>query len=69
MDNYKSMFESRISPGAVEKLPETKAPGKPETNTISSWSFDMEGRAKKSKIKHEETRCVIPHQTSTPKPS
>ena len=45
MDNYKSMFESRISSGAVEKLPEAKAPGKLETNTISSWSHDMEGYA------------------------
>ena len=26
-DNYKSMFESRFSAGAVEKLPEAKAQG------------------------------------------
>ena len=47
VDNYKSMFESRISAGAVGKLSETRAPGKPDANTISSWSYDMEGRAKK----------------------
>ena len=41
------MFESRISAGAMEKLPDAKAPGKPETNTVSSWSCDMEGHAKK----------------------
>ena len=28
VDNYKSMFDSRISAGAMEKLPEAKAPGK-----------------------------------------
>ena len=46
VDNHKSTFESRISAGAMEKLPEAKAPGKPETYTISSWSYDMEGHAK-----------------------
>ena len=43
VDNYRTMFESRISAGAMEKLPETRAPGKLETHTISSWSYDMEG--------------------------
>ena len=33
------MFESR---GAKEKLP-TRASGKPDAETISSWSYDMEG--------------------------
>ena len=28
------------------KVSDAKAPGKPETNTISSWSNDMEGHAK-----------------------
>ena len=37
VDNYRSFFESRISAGATGKLPET----------ISSWSYDMEGHAKK----------------------
>ena len=40
------MFESRISAGAREKLP-TRASGKPDAEIISSWSHDMEGRAKK----------------------
>ena len=35
------MFESRISEGASEKLPCSA------NLRISSWSFDMEGRAKK----------------------
>ena len=37
VDNYRSIFESRISAGATEKLPET----------MSSWSCDMESHAKK----------------------
>ena len=41
VDNYKSMFESRISAGAMEELPEAEAPGKPETNTTSSWSWKV----------------------------
>ena len=44
--NYRHMFESRISAGAKEKLP-TRASGKPEAETKPSWSFDMEGHAKK----------------------
>ena len=40
------MFESRISAGAKEKLL-TRASGKPDAETISSWSYDMEGHAKK----------------------
>ena len=43
----KSMFESRISAGGLDKLPDAKAPGKSETNTISPCSYDMEGHAKK----------------------
>ena len=31
----RSMFESRISAGATEKLSETKATGNPDANTIS----------------------------------
>ena len=48
MENYKSMFESRISAGAVERLRDAKAPWKLEPNTFSSWSCDMEGHAIKS---------------------
>ena len=44
---YRSMFESRISAGATEKLPETKASGKLDAETISPFSYDMEGHAKK----------------------
>ena len=41
VDNYRTMFESRISAGRVEKLPF------PQTLRISSWSYDMAGHAKK----------------------
>ena len=40
-DKYRTMFESRISAGAFEKLPCS------ENLSISSWSYDMEGHAKK----------------------
>ena len=36
VDNYRAMFESRISAGATEKLPYS------ENFRISSWSYDME---------------------------
>ena len=38
-DNYRTMFESRISAGEVEKLPFT------QNLRISSWSCDMAGHA------------------------
>ena len=41
VDNYRTMFESRISAGGPEKLPFS------ENISISSWSYDMEGHAKK----------------------
>ena len=41
VDNYRTMFESRISAGATEKLPCS------ENLRISSWSYDMVGHAKK----------------------
>ena len=41
VDNYGTMFESRISEGATEKLPCS------ENLCISSWSYDMEDHAKK----------------------
>ena len=44
--NYRDMFESRIFDGSMEKRP-TRASGKPHAETISSWSYDMEGHAKK----------------------
>ena len=40
---YRNMFESKISAGATEKLPNFKKIGA----NISSWSYDMEGHAKK----------------------
>ena len=41
VDNYRTMFESRISAGGTEKLSYS------ENCRISSWSYDMEGHAKK----------------------
>ena len=41
VDNYRTMFESRISAGTTEKIPCS------ENLRISSWSYDMEGHAKK----------------------
>ena len=59
MDNYRSMFDSRISAGATDKLSE-KATGKPDAETISSWSYDMEGHAKKC----VERYCEIENKTT-----
>ena len=44
VDNYRTMFESRISTGGAEKLPF------PQNLRISSWSYDMAGHAKKCVI-------------------
>ena len=41
VDNYRTMFESRISAGATEESPCS------QNMCISSWSCDMEGHAKK----------------------
>ena len=60
MDKYKSMFECRISAGGMEKLPDAKASGKPETNTIFSWCYDMEGHAKKC----VERYCELANKTT-----
>ena len=51
VDNYRSMFESRISAGATEKLPRS---GRPDAN-ISTWSYDMEGHAKKCVEEQDNT--------------
>ena len=40
VDNYRTMFESRISAGGLEKLPF------PQNLCVSSWSYDMEGHAR-----------------------
>ena len=48
------MFESRISAGATEKLPCS------ENLSISSWSYDMEGHAKKC----VERYCEVANKTT-----
>ena len=68
VDNYRTMFESRISAGRTEKLPYS------ENLRISSWSYDMEGHAKKCVERYCElankktqqlhkvsTRCIDDH--------
>ena len=62
------MFESRISAGAKEKQP-TRASGKPDAETISSWSYDMEGHAKKCverycELTNKKTQQL--HKVATP---
>ena len=51
--SYRDMFKSRISAEDKEKLP-TRASGKPDADTISSWSYDIEGRAKKCVERYRE---------------
>ena len=48
VDNYRTMLESRISAAGVEKLPF------PQNLSISSWSYDMAGHAKKCVERHCE---------------
>ena len=60
MDNYRSMLESRISAGATKKLPEKEATVKPDAETVSSWSYDMEGHAKKC----VERYCELANKTT-----
>ena len=57
--NYRDMFEARISAGAKEKLP-TRASGKLDAEIISSWSYDMEGHAKKCVDRY----CEITNKTT-----
>ena len=54
VDNYRTMFESRISAGGLEKLPF------PQNLRISSWSYDMEGHAKKC----VERDCELANKTT-----
>ena len=54
------MFESRISAGRTEKLPEHEASEKPETYTGSSWSYEMESHAKKC----VERYCELANKTT-----
>ena len=54
VDNYRTMFESRISAGRSEKLPY------PQNLRISSWSYDMAGHAKKC----VERYCELANKTT-----
>ena len=54
VDNYRTMFESRIAAGGVEKLPF------PQNLRISSRSSDMEGHAKKC----VERYCELANKTT-----
>ena len=71
VDNYRTMFESKISAGATEKLPYSEKLGA----NISSWSYDMEGHAKKcveeycelankqlNNYTKSQTPCIDDHQ-------
>ena len=57
--NYRDMFESRMFAGAKEKLP-IRASRKPDAETTSSWSCDMEGHAKKC----VEIYCELSNRTT-----
>ena len=54
VDNNRTMFESRISAGRIEKLPY------PQNLRISSWSYDMAGHAKKC----VERYCELANKTT-----
>ena len=54
VDNYRAMFESRISAGGTVKLPYSK------NIRISSWSYEMEGHAKKC----VERYCELANKTT-----
>ena len=54
VDNYRAMFESRIFAGGTEKLPYS------ENFRVSSWSYDMEGHAKKC----VERYCELSNKTT-----
>ena len=60
VDNYRNMFEFRVSAGAVEKPPEPKASLKLDANTISSRSYDVEGHTKKC----VERCCELANKTT-----
>ena len=54
VENCRTMFESRISAGATEQLPCS------ENLRTSSWSYDMEGHAKKC----VERYCELANKTT-----
>ena len=55
VDNYRNMFESRISAEAKEKLPTSERHGA----ILSSWSYDMGSHAEKC----VERYCELAHKT------
>ena len=57
--NYRDMFEPRLSAGAKENLL-TRVSGKPDAETISSWSYDMEDHAKRC----VEIFCELANKTT-----
>ena len=57
--NCRDMFDSRIFSGTKEKLP-TRTSGKPDAETISSRSYDMESHAKKC----VERYCELANKTT-----
>ena len=56
VDNYRNMFESKISAGVKENLPVSE---KSDAN-IHSWSYEMEGHAKKC----VERYCELANKTT-----
>ena len=58
VDNYRTMFESRISAGGLEKLPF------PQNLRISSWSYDMAGHAKKCVERYKTAQQLYKVSTS-----
>ena len=54
VDNYRTMFESRISAGGAEKLPF------PQNLRVSSWSYDIACHAKKC----VERYCELANKTT-----
>ena len=58
VDNYRAMFESRISASATEKLPCS------ESLRISSWSSDIEEHAKKCVERYCELAIKTTQQLS-----
>ena len=54
MDNYKICSNVGFMLELWKKLPEARASGKPDATTFSSWSYDMEGHAKKCVEKYCE---------------
>ena len=54
VDNYRTMFESGISAGGLEKLPF------PQNIRMSSWSYEMAGHAKKC----VERYCELANKTT-----